>query len=293
MCYTNHATGRGMRGALRLAPMCGPGPSATCSKLAALGSGPRSLEVAMADEEREEWRAVPGMLGYEVSDLGRVRTWKAGRHPIGTSKNPRLLRLQTPGGGMYFSARFVENGKARWFRVHRLVLEAFIGPCPPGMQCRHLNGKPQDNRLANLSWGTQSQNYEDRVRHGTDARGVRHGQHVLTAEDVRTIRVRASSESYSRLATEYGVDRKTLIAAAKGVNWSWITDVPPATRKGQIPGKGEWAVRRSKKIAALGSAPTSPPEPSVPCAEASGDLNAAPGATVCESGIDGEEASRC
>jgi DNA-binding CsgD family transcriptional regulator len=51
--------------------------------------------------------------------------------------------------------------------VHRVVLEAFIGPCPPGLQCRHLNGNPADNRLDNLCWGTPAQNTEDKRRHGT------------------------------------------------------------------------------------------------------------------------------
>ena len=51
--------------------------------------------------------------------------------------------------------------------VHRLVLEAFVGPRPEGMVARHLNGDPGDNRLENLAWGTQSENNYDKVRHGT------------------------------------------------------------------------------------------------------------------------------
>lgn len=49
--------------------------------------------------------------------------------------------------------------------VHRLVLRAFVGACPPGQVCRHLNGDKKDNRLSNLAWGTLLENRQDRTRH--------------------------------------------------------------------------------------------------------------------------------
>lgn len=51
--------------------------------------------------------------------------------------------------------------------VHRLVLEAFVGPKPEGAVTRHLNGDPTDNRLANLAYGTPAENGADMRRHGT------------------------------------------------------------------------------------------------------------------------------
>jgi hypothetical protein len=51
--------------------------------------------------------------------------------------------------------------------VHHLVLETFISPRSEGLECRHLNGNPADNRLQNLSWGTHSENELDKVKHGT------------------------------------------------------------------------------------------------------------------------------
>jgi hypothetical protein len=51
--------------------------------------------------------------------------------------------------------------------VHALVLSAFVGPRPPGLEIRHLDGNPRHNDLSNLAYGTTSENARDRVRHGT------------------------------------------------------------------------------------------------------------------------------
>jgi hypothetical protein len=52
--------------------------------------------------------------------------------------------------------------------VHRLVLEAFVGPCPIGMQCRHFpDPNPANCNLKNLQWGTPMENTEDKRVHGT------------------------------------------------------------------------------------------------------------------------------
>jgi hypothetical protein len=76
--------------------------------------------------------------------------------------------------------------KLKTMRVHRLVLDAFVGPCPDGMECRHLNGVKADCRLSNLAWGTRKENIEDRVRHANHSPRIRlysHGGHTRTLKD--------------------------------------------------------------------------------------------------------------
>lgn len=119
-----------------------------------------------------EWRAVPGYEGkYEVSDDGQVRSLR---------RNITLRAATTPLGYKYVAL----CGKTR--RVHQLVLEGFVGPRPDGLITRHLNGKPGDNRLENLAYGTMKENAADALAHGVlpvAARDHCHNGHKYTPEN--------------------------------------------------------------------------------------------------------------
>lgn len=100
---------------------------------------------------------MPGYVGlYEVSNCGRVRNVRTG-----------AVRKPQPVKRGHLHVDLWRDGVGRSFYVHRLVLQAFVGPCPPGMEALHRNGNPTDNRVENLRWGTRSQNLHDSVRHGT------------------------------------------------------------------------------------------------------------------------------
>lgn len=111
----------------------------------------------MNDVTPERWAWVPGFEGrYQVSDLGRVLSFARSR--------PRLLSLRIIYRHAYYRRAHLGD---REYRVHRLVMLAFVGPCPEGYEVCHRNGDGLDNRLVNLYYGTPSQNTLDRVRHGT------------------------------------------------------------------------------------------------------------------------------
>lgn len=113
----------------------------------------------------EEWRAIPGFEGhYEVSNCGRVRSLD--RFSVtGRRLKGRVMKTRSGLGG-HLSLNLCKDGKATSAYVHRLVLTAFVGECPEGMECCHNNGDPTDNRLENLRWDTQQSNVDDRGRHG-------------------------------------------------------------------------------------------------------------------------------
>lgn len=118
----------------------------------------------------EQWAPVVGWEGlYEVSDQGRHRsldrttTSLAGVPRKVAGRVMKLKRLKTG----HTIARMCRPGEPNVEKlIHRLVLEAFVGPCPTGMEGCHNNGDPTDNRLANLRWDTHAENQRDILRHG-------------------------------------------------------------------------------------------------------------------------------
>ena len=110
--------------------------------------------------------AVPGYEGrYEVSDHGRVRSLSRIRSH-GRKWQGRVLKPTPMPKGYLLVNLWFDNSKRMWL-VHRLVLTAFVGPPPEGMEGLHADNDPANNRLDNLSWGTHSQNQFDQVVHGT------------------------------------------------------------------------------------------------------------------------------
>ncbi|QDF19244.1 hypothetical protein SEA_STICKYNOTE_47 [Corynebacterium phage Stickynote] len=104
----------------------------------------------------EEWRDIEGHEGlYQVSNTGMVKSLRSGNI---------LKENSVECGHQRINLGRRENGL--W--VHRLVLEAFVGPCPPWMECCHNNGDPSDNRVENLRWDTKKSNMADRRKHGND-----------------------------------------------------------------------------------------------------------------------------
>ncbi len=109
----------------------------------------------------EEWRQIADFPDYWVSTLGRLFSCR--RNP------PRLLKPSTKDKG--YPLVILCAGESRVsrhvaFTVHTLVLTAFVGPCPEGMECCHWDGNPNNNRLDNLRWDTRRNNQIDTRRHG-------------------------------------------------------------------------------------------------------------------------------
>lgn len=168
----------------------------------------------------EVWRPWPGRdRTHEVSSAGRVRSWQQrGRGWKNRLREPVLLKFFRDIQG-YLS---VSNGKSRT-KVHRIVLEAFVGPCPTGCVTGHLNGNPADNRVENLAWVTPKENVRHEVLHGTFAYGERRGTAKLTEAQVREMRVlHAAGVTANSLAKRFGVHSKTTQLAINGTNWRCV-----------------------------------------------------------------------
>ena len=149
--------------------------------------------------------------GYKVDDQGVVYSKTTGR-PLRASPHQGYLRVQLHYGGRH-----------KWHKVHILVLETFIGPRPPGLVGRHIDGDAMNCRLGNLAWSTQKVNIEDKRIHGTMLMGETHPQARLTADEVREIRTKhASGEGPASLAQTYGIRPNYVNDIVARRNWKHI-----------------------------------------------------------------------
>ena len=128
----------------------------------------------MNDATPARWAWVPDYEGlYRVSDRGDV--WS---EPRATTRGGILKHIVYPNG--YHFVTLTRDGKQERFPVHGLVMRAFVGPYPEGLEVRHLDGDPGNNRWApgdeeqtraaggNLVYGTHSENMRDKQEHGTE-----------------------------------------------------------------------------------------------------------------------------
>lgn len=121
-----------------------------------------------------EWCAIPAWGGlYEVSTLGEVRSlprkvWNPRGRGFWVTTPGRTLKGSPIQSG-HLQVALSRDGALTTRLVHRLVLEAFVGPCPEEMEGCHADGDPANNALANLRWDTRSANQADAVRHGAHA----------------------------------------------------------------------------------------------------------------------------
>jgi NUMOD4 motif/HNH endonuclease len=195
-------------------------------------------------EREETWRVYPGFAGfYEVSDRGNVASLAR------TTTSGGLLKPHISAWG-YRIVTLSRYGEHTDRRVARMVLEAFVSPCPPGHEACHGPGGKLDDRLDNLSWGTRSKNQgADRLRDGTSNRGARCGAAKLTAEIVISCRQRfAAGETQVNLATEFNVDQSVISDAVRGVSWKDL-DEPPVllplnSRQSKMTKEIVWECRR-------------------------------------------------
>ena len=100
---------------------------------------------------------IPGFPDYLITRAGKVWSDKG---------KGRWLKIGVDSGG-YPMVILYENGRTCNRRIHRLVLETFIGPCPNGMEACHNNGNKADHHLRNLRWDFLRNNTLDAIKHGT------------------------------------------------------------------------------------------------------------------------------
>lgn len=133
--------------------------------------GPRmavSQPIGAPDQSQVEYREVLGFPGYYVGNDGSV--WsaklKGGNDRTANRLTDRWSQLSTHRNRRgYVLVNLTKDGRNYARFVHRLVLEAFVGLRPYGMEaCHYPDANKANNRLSNLRWDTHQENIRDDYR---------------------------------------------------------------------------------------------------------------------------------
>jgi hypothetical protein len=167
-----------------------------------------------------ETQKIPSAIGYAATRDGQIISY----HRL----EPFALKdAAHPQGYRKVQVKTAEGIKNRL--VHRLVLEAWVGPCPEGCVTNHKNGNKADNRLENLEYCTQSQNMAHSYANGLSPKppimyGEQINRAVLTAQQVLEMRAETDrEEGYThRMAAKYGVTPATVSKVLLRRTWKHV-----------------------------------------------------------------------
>lgn len=151
-----------------------------------------------------------GFPGYRVDTRGFVWSKRQSKGRCWRKLKPNINRQ-----GYYSVVLWTKDLERVHYRIHRLILEAFIGPCPPGLEGCHNNDIPSDNRLENIRWDTAKNNMKDRGNEGVAK---------LKPQQVIKIRKLYSTGKYSThdLGRKFNVNPVTIFDVVRGRRWKDI-----------------------------------------------------------------------
>ena len=162
----------------------------------------------------ELWKPVERFPGYEISSLGRLRSFK--RYKDGRIINPSKR-------GRYWGIGLYQNGITTSVRIHTLVALAFLGPRPDGYYICHRDGNTDNNTVDNLYYGTPTDNMADAKRQGRTNFGVRATCAKLNDRKVRVIRgLYKCGFTVPRIANIFGMTLRPIYAVINRETWAHV-----------------------------------------------------------------------
>lgn len=169
--------------------------------------------------KQHEWKDIPGYKGkYLISNSGEIKNSKGKILKQWTDKiNRRSIGLT--------------DKTTTTLRVHRLVMAAFIGPCPEGKEVCHRDGNASNNALSNLYYGTRSENELDKVRHGTKSKpvwinnaGEKNPMAILSEDLVKKIKnMLQSGVRAVDIASSMSINKESVFKIKQGRIWKNVT----------------------------------------------------------------------
>jgi hypothetical protein len=158
-------------------------------------------------------RPISGFTRYGVGNDGSVWAFS----PKSGWRKVSIYRRTY--GARYCVVSLRENdgkGKVTCRYVHRLVLEAFVGPCPAGMEGCHKDGNTANNHQTNLRWGTKASNSFDTVLHGT----IRSKVDPAQVQEIR--KLVGTGTNYGRAAELFGLTKSQIGRIVRRESWAGV-----------------------------------------------------------------------
>jgi hypothetical protein len=169
------------------------------------------------------FKTIPDFPNYEIDEAGHVFSCFFNKRRELTWRRPTWNSISKCWG--YFQVKISGKNGTKLKAVHRLVLQTFVGPCPEGMEARHLDGSKYNNHLSNLAWGTRQQNSGlDKIAHGTSNRGVRNGSSIFKPGEVELIaKLIRGNVPISIIKRIFKCGYNSIWYIKNGDHWSWLT----------------------------------------------------------------------
>jgi len=172
----------------------------------------------------EKWKDIPGFEGYyEVSNYGRVRSWKGINQYSGKRKSPSIMKLRNRRG--YMCVDILHQKKHHYFSVHRIVANVFVPNPKNKPEVNHIDGNKTNNSFKNFEWVTSSENQQHSFGLGLqDCSGENNGRAKLTNKNVIRIKrlLKKGRLTHKQIAKPMGVSPATISDIKTGKSWRHI-----------------------------------------------------------------------
>jgi DNA-binding transcriptional regulator YiaG len=181
--------------------------------------------------ENEIWKIIENFSDYQVSNLGRIKSFKR-------DKINGKIKKQTKNNRGYLCTQLWKNGKYENIKIHRLLYETFNEYKLKSDEIVHhidfINIIPEiskeNNKFDNLIKMPKKEhikihsNGEYNSMFGVKRPGEKSGKHKLTEEKVIQIKLllKEGKLTQQEIADMFNISKQTISHIKKGITWSYI-----------------------------------------------------------------------